>query len=138
MMDTNISNVSLTGPANLHFVETLLDELEALYRAAQDVSDEDRTYFSLAVSEIATNIVTYSVSESEVAVTADLVVDDVTLSARLGDDAEPVHVRFEDAELPDEMAESGRGLAIATMALDQLSHELDEGNVWKLVRNRRP
>ena len=39
--------------------------------------------------------------------------------------------------MPDEQAESGRGLAIALAALDELSHETDGGNTWRLRRLHR-
>ncbi|MCH8559153.1 ATP-binding protein [Nesterenkonia sp. LB17] len=138
-MGDGISRVSLTGTAELTFVDQVLDALERLCRAADGISEEDRTFFSLAVSEIATNIVTHSGCEgdAEVTVIADLTVDDAALSARFQDDAAPVAVALEEAELPDELAESGRGLAIAKMALDQLSHEVNNGHIWTLVRKRR-
>ncbi|WP_162319747.1 ATP-binding protein [Nesterenkonia haasae] len=132
------AHASVTGTAELGFVEEVLDTLEDLYTTTGDVSAEDRTFFSLAVSEIATNIVTHGETETEVTVTADLAVDDESLSAEFQDDAEPVELPLEAAALPDEFAESGRGLAIAKMALDQLSHKADDGHTWHLMRRRRP
>jgi serine/threonine-protein kinase RsbW len=40
--------------------------------------------------------------------------------------------------MPGADAESGRGLALALAALDELRHETDDGNVWILRRERRP
>ena len=40
-------------------------------------------------------------------------------------------------ELPDEMAESGRGLWLAKATLDDLQYaRAGDRNTWKLVRNR--
>ncbi|MGJ9373776.1 ATP-binding protein [Nesterenkonia sp. CF4.4] len=136
-MSNNDSHTSLTGSAEPDLVEAVLDTLDGLYRAAENVSDEDQTYFSLAVSEIITNVVTHSESDSNVTVTTNLSVDREALRAQIRDNAEPAHVPLDDAGLPDEMAESGRGLVIAKMALDQFSHELDDGNIWTLARYRR-
>lgn len=133
------SCITVTGEAEMPFVDELLDALEQLIRAAGDVSAEDHTLFSLAVSEIATNIVTHGrcPGNTRVTVTADLSIRDDVLFAQFRDDAAPVDVALAKAELPDELAESGRGLAIAKMALDQLRHEVDEGHTWTLVRKRR-
>lgn len=138
-MSDGSSRATLTGAAELTFVDQVLNALETLFDSAGDVSDEDRTFFSLAVSEIITNIVTHSTcsGESGVTVTADLIVDDTAMSARFQDDAAPITIDIQGAELPDELAESGRGLAIAKMALDQLSHEVSNGHTWNLRRRRR-
>lgn len=135
--DESAAQASLTGPAELGFVDEVLDTLDGLYTATGDVSDEDQTLFSLAVSEVATNIVTHSEADAEVTVTADLAVDEEELSAQFEDNADPADVPLEAATLPDELAESGRGLAIAKMALDELSHEVNDGHVWQLMRKRR-
>ncbi|MGJ9371796.1 ATP-binding protein [Nesterenkonia sp. CF4.4] len=133
------SRVTLTGAAELDFVDRVLTALEELFQGAGDLTDEDRTFFSLAVSEIITNIVMHSNCQGDagVTVTADLTVDAAALSARFQDDAAPVTIALHEAELPEELAESGRGLAIAKMALDQLSHEVNNGHTWTLVRRRR-
>ncbi|MGJ9426024.1 ATP-binding protein [Nesterenkonia halotolerans] len=141
-MDENTFHTSLTGTAELHFVDEVLDALTGLYGEAGDVSDEDRTFFSLAVSEIATNIVTHACASpatdlSSVSVSVELTVEAENLTARFVDDAAPADVSVTEAELPDELAESGRGLAIATMALDQLTYDVHDGNTWKLLRRRR-
>lgn len=133
------SHITLTGKAELNFVDQLLEALDQLIQQASDVSAEDHTLFSLAVSEIATNIVTHGrcPGNAQVTVKADLSVRDDVLFAQFKDDAAPVDVVLEEAKLPDELAESGRGLAIAKMALDRLSHEVDDGHTWTLVRKRR-
>lgn len=138
-MTEGVSHVSLSGTAELPFVDQVLDALDSLYRDAGDISEEDSMFFSLAVSEIVTNIVTHSgcKGDSDVTVTANLIIEEAALSARFEDDAAPVAIPLDEAELPDELAESGRGLAIAKMALDQLSHEVDNGHIWTLVRKRR-
>ncbi|WP_218219963.1 ATP-binding protein [Nesterenkonia sp. Act20] len=133
---------SLRGTAELPFVEEVLDALTALYEQAGNVSEEDRTFFSLAVSEVATNIVTHACASptgqlSGVSVSVDLTVKAKNLTARFVDDAAPADIIVAEAALPDELAESGRGLAIATMALDQLTYDVHDGNTWKLLRRRR-
>ncbi len=133
---------SLSGTAELPFVEEVLDALTALYEKAGNVSAEDRTFFSLAVSEVATNIVTHACASptgqlSGVSVSVDLTVEAENLTARFVDDAAPADVSVAEAKLPEELAESGRGLAIATMALDQLTYDVHDGNTWKLLRRRR-
>jgi serine/threonine-protein kinase RsbW len=50
------------------------------------------------------------------------------------DDGPPVDIDLQCAELPDEMAERGRGLALAQSVLSALTYDRDEtGNHWLLV-----
>lgn len=137
-MSGNRSHTSLAGAAEIGFVEQVLDAVEDLCNETHNLSEEDRLFFSLAISEIATNIVTHCDQDAGVTVRADLVVDQESLRAQFHDDARPAEVPVADAVMPEEMAESGRGMTIATRALDQLSHEFNDGHVWTLVRNRRP
>ncbi|WP_218221038.1 ATP-binding protein [Nesterenkonia sp. Act20] len=137
-MKDQTSHASLVGTAEIGFVDQVLDAVEDLCSAPRDISDEDRTFFSLAVSEVVTNIVTHCDQDSGVTVRADLAVNQETLRAQFHDDAKPVDIPLDEAVMPEELAESGRGLAIAKMALDELSHKVNDGHIWTLVRNRRP
>ena len=51
--------------------------------------------------------------------------------------ADPALLDLRHVEMPDEDAESGRGLAIALATLDELTHERDGGNTWRLRRLHR-
>jgi serine/threonine-protein kinase RsbW len=52
------------------------------------------------------------------------------------DAGEPVDLNLEAATMPDELAERGRGLALAQAALRLLAYFRDEfGNHWQLVSN---
>jgi len=59
---------------------------------------------------------------------------DDRILAHLGDNGLPVALDLSGAAMPDEFAESGRGLALAMAALDDLTYERVEGrNRWDLL-----
>lgn len=139
-MPENPAKVSLKGIAELEFVDEVLSALENLFASAGDIAEEDRTFFSLAVSEIVTNICTHHNTNRPVTVSAELRVTADALHAQFHDDADPADpavIDVEGATLPGDLAESGRGLAIAKMALDHLSHEVADGHLWTLMKKRR-
>lgn len=139
-MTENPTKIALKGTAELEFVDEVLTALEGLFASVGDIAEEDRTFFSLAVSEIATNICTHHNMDRPVAVSAELTVTATALRAQFHDDADPADpavIHLEGATLPEDLAESGRGLAIAKMALDHLSHEVADGHVWTLMKKRR-
>ena len=49
------------------------------------------------------------------------------------DDGDPVHVEIEAVCLPDDMAERGRGLALARSVLAELAYNRRSVNHWVLV-----
>lgn len=91
-----------------------------------------RMFFEIAVAEVAANIVEHAVPS--------------TMTMRLRMTAQEVVAEFTDTgrgwsgtptaqALLDEMAERGRGLALARSALDDMAYERVEGvNRWRLVK----
>lgn len=121
-------------PTCLDKVHELLAEL---WTEAADVADVDRTLFELAVMEVAGNIVQHSVSDDVILCNLHVQVFDTRLDALFLDTAQEVIVNLTAAHLPDDMAESGRGLAMTIGAVDQLSYQREGAlNCWRLSRTR--
>lgn len=60
-----------------------------------------------------------------------------TVEARFRDDGRPAHIDLAAVTLPDDDAESGRGLAMALAAVDDLAYERVDGiNHWSLTCRR--
>ncbi|SBS73593.1 ATP-binding protein [uncultured Microbacterium sp.] len=137
MSSDAIADVYLEGPADLTLVDAVHDALADLWSRVPEVSDEDRMLFALAVSEVATNVVEHAEGPEHPTVTIRLEVDATTLTAVMTDDADPALIRLDRVTMPGEDAESGRGLALALAALDDLQHDPTHGNVWLLRRRRR-
>ncbi|WP_425840357.1 ATP-binding protein [Microbacterium sp. PA5] len=133
-----LAHALVEGPADLNLVDAVHAALESLWNAVPDVSDEDRMLFALAVSEVATNVVEHAEGPDHPAVSIRLEVDPGALTAVLTDDADPALIRLDEVSMPGAEAESGRGLALALAALDELVHEPGQGNTWRLRRRRRP
>lgn len=132
---------TFNAAADLHLVDQTLDEVARLCAQVGDVEDEERLQFSLGVSEVLTNMVKHGMpggGRDSMTLWVELVVDRHRLFAQLRDDAEPLtdpHI-LDQAALPGELAESGRGLAIASMVLHGVQHHVQDGNVWTLWRER--
>lgn len=128
----------IQGPADLALIDAVNDALEELWSEVPGVSEEDRLLFGLAVSEVVTNVVEHAAGDATPTVVVELSIERDRLLAVLSDDADPALIRLGDVRMPDVDAESGRGLALALAALDELRHEAGEGNTWVLRRDRRP
>ena len=153
--DGGAPGIDLRGRAELAFVERALDELDAFWDGrGHAVEPLDRTLFTLAISEVLTNIVQHgaaggsaapSTGEGEGAgagAAAGPVEIRMTISASrdelravIADTAPPAGIDWEAVSMPDADAESGRGLALARSSLDEFAHTSgDGGNTWTLSR----
>lgn len=131
------STIRLTGIADPHMVDRVHDALDRLFESAAAAGEEDRMLFRLAVSEVATNVVEHAAAREPIHVTVELDADADALSAVFTDTADPALIDLGKVSMPGEEAESGRGLAIALATLDELVHETDGGNTWRLRRTHR-
>jgi len=113
------------------------DVLTALWADAPDVADTDRIAFETAVAEVAANIVQHAAAEGAVDFDLEVRAFPDRLEALFADNGLAADVDVAAPALPDEMAESGRGIALAWAALDELSYQRDGAvNRWRLVRRR--
>ena len=130
-------SIRLDGTADPAFVDRVHAALDELFTRAPAAGDEDRMLFRLAVSEVATNVMEHAVAREPIHVAVELDADAEAFSAVFTDTADPALLDLRHVEMPDEDAESGRGLAIALATLDELTHERDGGNTWRLRRLHR-
>jgi serine/threonine-protein kinase RsbW len=135
--------LELSAPADPAILDLVHAMLEHLWQAHTDVADRDRFRFETAVIEILGNIVEHAYELDHTAPPPPpeesrrfdicLSADDGELVASFGDNGLPVHLDLGHVAMPDEMAESGRGLALAAAAVDEVEYDRVEGrNHWRL------
>lgn len=118
------------GPAAL---EQIHGALEAFWRKHEQVPQHIRNEIAIAAGEIAANILEHA---RAVSVWMELRARPDEVEIEFTDAGEAAELDLAAASMPDEMAESGRGLALAQAALRLLSYFRDEvGNHWQLVSN---
>jgi serine/threonine-protein kinase RsbW len=127
----------LDGVAVPAVLEELHELLEHVRRDHPDVFPEDLMLFETAVMEIAGNVVEHGRPPGEVPYTFVLTVLPDRVEALLSDAGDPVDLTGTPS-MPSELAEEGRGLALADLALDRLSYRREDGeNRWQMTRRRR-
>jgi serine/threonine-protein kinase RsbW len=113
--------------------------LEDMWAGSPDVSGTDRVMFETAVIEIAGNIVQHGAGEGEGPVNCNLTLNVYAerLEANFKDNGRIAPVDIDTVGMPDPLAESGRGLALAKAAVDVFIYERHNGaNHWTLRRTR--
>jgi len=121
------------GPGTLGDVQTALD---TFWSHHDEVPTGVRLEVGIAAAEIAANILEHGCAgelQMDIAVVADEVQVEFT------DSGDPAEIDLFLIRMPDEMAERGRGLALAQATLRLLSYFRDElGNHWRLVSKAFP
>ena len=128
--------VTAAEPAALERVHALLQEL---WQDAADVVAQDRIRFETAVTEIAGNIVMHASDGRPHDFTLHVTARPDRIEARFEDAGRRADVDLTAAQLPDDLAESGRGLALALAASDELEYRRDGAlNCWRVMSKRTP
>jgi len=128
---------TLTLPARPAVLDRIHDLLEDLWTVCADVAPMDRMLFETALTEIAGNIAEHAAGDGPLDVTVRVRVLPDRLEAECRDRGPRADVDVENVTLPEGLAESGRGLALALAAVDELRYVRDGGmNHWHIVRRR--
>jgi anti-sigma regulatory factor (Ser/Thr protein kinase) len=129
---------SLTAPAEPGSLEQVHALLQALWAEYNDVTPADRVLFETAVIEIAGNIAQHAPDGVSLQFTLNLWVRPDRVEAEFRDHGRHVDIDLGAIALPDDSAESGRGLAMARAAVDELQYRRDGStNHWCIVRRRQ-
>ena len=136
-MPPDWAEFTFAGLAQAGCLDAIHDLMDRLWVDQQEVAETDQMMFTTAVLEVANNIVTHNGARSGVSISLALTAGPTRLCAEFCDDGSPAEVNLETAALPADLAESGRGLAMARMALDEFSYEREKDlNRWRLSRHR--
>ncbi|MFW6775069.1 ATP-binding protein [Nocardioides sp. CPCC 205120] len=113
------------------------DALEQAWEDHPEVGEGERLRFVMATMEILGNVVEHAYAADDEPRRRRLALEvrraDGGLVGTISDNGQPAALDLSDVTMPGEDAESGRGLALAAAALDELAYERVEGrNVWTL------
>lgn len=141
MSEATPDHIRLSVPAQPQSLDLVHPALEQLWTTHPQVPARDRMRFETAVVEVFANVVEHAFRtdpedpEGE-GRRLDLVLaaTDARVEATFTDNGQPAELDLSVVTLPDATSESGRGLAMAIAALDDLSYQRDGGrNRWQLL-----
>ncbi len=128
---------AISGMAVPESLDRLQDLLVLVRTDHPEIDETDLTMFETAIVEIHGNVVEHGHPPGRVIYAFELEVHPDRLVGILADTGSAVPDLTQLDELPEEMAESGRGLWLAKATLDELEYaRIGDRNTWKLVRVR--
>ncbi len=119
-----------TGPGVLTDIALVLEEI---WSAHPEIPEAIRTEVNIATGEIGANIVEHAAQGRSVPIRMEVSVRSNHVEVRFTDGGAPAQIDLNAVAFPDEMAERGRGLALAKAALAKLTYTRDAANHWTLV-----
>ena len=132
-----VATLSLEGRADPVSLDRVHDLVDELWNRVPDVAVRDRHAFETAVIEVAGNIVEHGGPEVRLRVWLTVTADRV--EAHFRDTGRAVDLSAADGPEPDELAEGGRGLALARAAADAVEYERTGlTNRWRVSKARTP
>ena len=125
----------LNSPAD--DINTVHDYIARVWAEHDDLDEMDRLRFETAIIELAANVIQHGDNGNGVSAEVVITVDDEVIHGRITDSSEAGRVELALRDMPDEMAESGRGIAFIQRLVDVLHYErrADE-NVWMIEKRR--
>jgi serine/threonine-protein kinase RsbW len=122
---------TVTGPGLLDKIHRTLDHCWAQHPS---VPASIRIAVATGVAEIGANIVQYAGGGRPIPIRMDIEVLQHQVKVVFTDEGQPATVDLEALRAPDPLAKRGRGLALASAVLDELSyHRKGHRNQWTLV-----
>ncbi|MFC5931640.1 ATP-binding protein [Cryobacterium melibiosiphilum] len=102
-----------------------------------DLNTIDRMAFVTALIELATNVIQHADTGVGVTCTLSLRISHDRIEAQLSDTAEDRGIKLVAREMPDdELAESGRGIALIHALVDNFHYErVGDRNLWSITKN---
>lgn len=111
--------------------------LETLWAQEGDVDEMDRMMFETALVEIVSNVIQHGTSATTNICNLRLSANEAALKAVLEENASFARIDLSPRDMPDEFAETGRGLALIQALVDDFDyHRIQDRNIWTITKRR--
>jgi serine/threonine-protein kinase RsbW len=133
MTDAQQHSLRMTSPPD--DVDTVHDLLETVWTDAPAIAMEDRFSFETALIELASNVIRHADPGSGVSCVLTVETFPDRIEATLSDTGEPGEMQLIERDMPDVLAESGRGIPLIQALVDELRYDRSDGlNRWYITR----
>ena len=120
-------------------VNTVHNLLELVWRDSPQIRADERLRFEMALIELASNVMRHADAGTGVSCTVTIEMSPHEIRATLSDTGEVGQIELTNRSMPDEFAESGRGIPLVQALVDELRFDREGGlNHWHISRRIVP
>lgn len=135
MTENGLYTITIATPTD--DIEKVHEMLEAVWAKSPSVSSTDRLSFETALIELSSNVIRHADDGSGIRCVLTVGVSDARIEARLTDTGLASTVELVGRTMPEELAESGRGIALIKALVDELEYvRSGSSNHWRISRSR--
>lgn len=136
MAEATVHTTTMSAPPD--DVNVVHDLLERVWADSPSISMEDRFSFETALIELAANVIRHADGGSGVSCILAIRTASDSISATLVDSGIAGDIDLGWRDMPDELEESGRGIALIKALVDDLHYDIkDDLNRWRISRKLR-
>lgn len=118
-------------------INTVHDFVARVWSEHEDLDAMDRLRFETALIELAANVIQHGANGGGIVAELTITVTNDLVRALITDHSESSHVDLSMQDMPDEYAESGRGIAFIQRLVDVFHYERQEDtNHWMIEKRR--
>lgn len=126
---------SLVMPVPPGDINVVHDLLQQVWQSEPTISMIDQICFETALIELASNVIRHATAGRSITFELVITTDSGHLEAVLCDTGGPSDVQLSGRTMPDDEAESGRGLVLIQTLVDELSYDrVKSMNCWRIRR----
>ena len=116
-------------------VDAVHNLLNSVWVDRPKVTNADRFSFETSIVEITSNVIRHGDSGAGISCSITIEVHDDRIEATLIDNGQIAQIELAETTMPDELAESGRGIPLIKALVDSFSYHRDSDlNRWQIAR----
>lgn len=116
-------------------VNAVHEFMQTIWSTNPHIPQRERIYFETAIIELVGNIISYSVAKTGVTCEVVIETSESRIDATISDNSELAKVELEGHPMPGELEETGRGIALIKILVDEFYLDTSKKlNTWRLSK----
>lgn len=113
--------------------------LDGVWKENSHITRRDRNSMETAIVELTSNIILYASATAGIKCEIVIDIDTEAISATITDNGDLAELEIDEHIMPDEFSESGRGIPLIRVLVDEFSYaNVGKENTWKISKRIQP
>ena len=134
-MNVTTHTFSITTPPGT--LDSVHELLRTVWEKSPEIDGQDQMRFETALIELTSNIFRHADDGLGISFSLTVRITNKHIEAILRDTGQPGEINLTEVAMPDELSESGRGIALIHALVDEFTYEREgKLNVWHILKKK--